>query len=196
MRLWPALALLSSACTVLQPKADPTRYFVLTTTPPAAPPAPIAAAIGLGRVKLPEYLARDEMVTRKASNQIEIQDYDRWGEPLKDGLVRTLRLDLEDQLGAERVITPPFEPDRPPPLVVDLEVRRFEFVAGQGALLDVVWTLRDPTGAPLVQHDTKKTVPAPDRDVGAEVAALSKTVAALATEIGAAVRDTPLRARR
>jgi len=180
--------LLASACSVLQAKPDPTRYFVLTATEPTTPPLPIPKAIGLDHVKLPEYLTRDEMVTRKASNQIDIQDYNRWGEPLKDGLVRTLRHDLEGQLGAERVLTPPFEPDHPPPLVVDLEVRRFEFVAGQGALIDVVWTLRDKAGAIITQHETKKVVPAPDQDVGLEVAALSKGVDALAKEIGDAVR--------
>jgi len=196
MRALLATTLFASACSVLQPHADPTRYFVLTAADPPTPATPIAAPIALDQVKLPEYLARDEMVTRKASNQIDIQDYNRWGEPLKDGLVRTLRHDLEGQLGAERVVTPPFEPHSAPSLLVDLEVRHFEFVAGEGARLDVHWTIRDKSGATIAQHDTKKTVPASDQDVGNEVAALSKAVAGLATEISDAIRGTPLRAQR
>jgi uncharacterized lipoprotein YmbA len=190
-----ALALALVACSFLKPRADPTQYFVLTSEarPAAAAPAAAAAVVlGLDQVQLPEYLQRRELVTRAASNQLTIAEFQQWGEPLKDGFTRTLRQDLENELGAGHVVAPPFDPARRPPLTVDVEVRRFERVAGRGALLEASWTLRDgKSGTTLALHDARAERPIAGDDPRATVAALSATVAALAGEIAAAARAHP-----
>src|SRR5439155_1308145 len=74
-------------------------------------------------------------------------DEARWGEPLRDGVERTLRGDLAARLGDERVLRAPSEGARPSDLVVDVEVRRFEAVAPSGAPpsveLEATWTVRE-----------------------------------------------------
>ena len=190
MRLLPLALLLLPACSLLRgARPDPTRFFVLTAVDKKTD-APVATTLGLDHVELPEYLLRDSIVSRSASNQIAVAYYDRWGEPLRDGFSRTLRRDLESELGAGHVFGQPFEPSQLPALTVDVDVRHLEHVAGQGATLEAEWTLRERAkGTVVLVHATKLTVPAPDKDPGAEVAALSKAVSMMSAEIAAAVRD-------
>src|SRR4051812_25802188 len=141
MGLTVALALVTTGCSFLTAKRDPTRYFVLTSREPPSPAASTEVRLGVDRVQLPEYLQRSELVTRTSSNQLTVAEYQQWGEPLKDGFARTLRRDLENELAA-RVATAPFDQANPPPLVIDIEVHRFERAAGQGAVLEASWTVR------------------------------------------------------
>jgi len=180
---------LAAGCSFLKPHKDPTQYFVLTSDarPARAPAAPLV--LGVDRVDLPEYLQRPELVTRSASNELKIAEYDQWGEPLKDGFSRTLRHDLEKELGAGHVVAAPFDPANKPPLVVDIEVRRFERVDGQGAVLEASWTLRDgKSGQTLATRDARAQRALDGDGARATVAALSGTVATLAGEVAGAAR--------
>jgi uncharacterized lipoprotein YmbA len=188
---------LAGACSFLKARSDPTRTFVLTDSASKSPSAaPVATVVGLDRVELPEYLLRSELVTRSASNQLQIGDYEVWGEPLKDGFARTLRRDLENELGGVSVLTAPFDPAAKPELAVDVDVQRFERVGQEGAVLDARWTLRDvKRGTVVARRDARERQPPGDGDTHAVVAALSRDVAALAAEIAAAVRATAGQAR-
>ncbi|MEO6954592.1 MAG: PqiC family protein [Polyangia bacterium] len=190
MRLLPIALLLLPACSLLRgARPDPTRFFVLTSVVAKAS-SPIATTLGVDHLELPQYLRREEFVSRSASNQLAIADYDRWGEALRDGFARTLRRDLESELGSGHVFGQPFEPARLPALTVDIDVRHLEHVDGHGATLEAEWTLRDRVkGTALLVHTTKLTVPAPDKDPAAEVAALSKAISMMSLEIAAAVRE-------
>jgi uncharacterized lipoprotein YmbA len=183
--------LVAAGCSLLKPRTDPTRFFVLSTTDPPEPATPIAQVLGIDHVTLPAYLEREAMVTRKADNQIDIQDYNRWGEPLREGFVRTLRRDLDGQLGTEHVQTQPFDPAHEPSLLLDVRVRHFEFVAGEGAVLEASWTLRDKAGKELATHEAIEKLPALE-DTGAEVAGLSKAIARLAAGVAEMVRGQKL----
>jgi uncharacterized lipoprotein YmbA len=180
---------LASACLIPRAGPDPTRYFVLTSENGGASGAPAQLVLGLDRIDLPEYLTRLELATRSASNQLTFAEYNRWGEAVKDGFARTLRSDLEAQLGASHIVTPPFDAANRPALTVDVEVRRFERVLPDGAVLEATWTLRDgKTGAALVAKEARVRQPVERDDAGATVAALSKTLVSLAREIADGVR--------
>jgi uncharacterized lipoprotein YmbA len=185
-----ALALpLATGCSFLKPRTDPTQYYVLTSAEKKAPAAAAPVVLGVDHVELPEYLMRPELVSRSASNQLAVAEYERWGEPLKDGFARTLRRNLENELGAGHVVAAPFDPRYRPSLVVDVEVRRFERVAGEGAVLEATWTIRDgKTATTLVTHDARARQPLSAEDARATVVALSTTLAALAREIAGAAR--------
>jgi uncharacterized lipoprotein YmbA len=187
-----ALALLlGGACSFLKAHSDQTRYFVLTSSAPKQPAAPVSVVVGLDRVELPEYVLRSELVTRSASNQLQIAEYEVWGEPLKDGFARTLRRDLENELGGARVLAAPFDPAARPDLAVDVDVQRFERDVGAGAVLDARWTLRDvKNGTVVARRDVRERQPLADTSAQSSVGALSRDVAALAAEIAAAVRVT------
>jgi uncharacterized lipoprotein YmbA len=177
------------ACSFLKPHADPTQYFVLTSEERQAPAAPAPKVLGIDRIELPEYLMRPEIVTRTETNQLKIAEYDRWAESLKDGFSRTLRSDLENQLGTGHVLAAPFDPSHKPALIVDVEVRRFERVLPDRALLEATWSLRDgASGAVLLTREASLRQPVARTDTRATAAALSTALAALAAQIADAVR--------
>lgn len=89
-------------CALLQPHADPTRFYVLT-----APGAPTMRPnddgfkrwkVGLRSVEVPAYLRTKFMVVRTGDNEIHFADYDRWAEPLEQGISRVMK----ESLGAAR----------------------------------------------------------------------------------------------
>ena len=183
------VALLGPGCSFLKPKSDATRYFILTSSAPERAAPPPTVSVGLERVDLPEYLVRPELVTRSGSNQLGIAEYEVWGEPIKDGFARTLRRDLEKALGAN-VLAAPFDPTAKPDLTVEVEVQRFERVAGEGAVLDARWTLRDNRKGVVLAHGVarERQPLASDADTQSSVAALSRDVGTLADEVTTAVR--------
>lgn len=93
-----AAALLAIAgCSIVpQPKADPTRYYVLTT--PAANNTPQASGnetisskpfLALRAIEIPAYLrTRQNIAVRHGTNEIVYQEFSRWAETLEAGITR------------------------------------------------------------------------------------------------------------
>jgi len=84
-----------NGCALLRPHADPTRFYVLTV--PGTPLKPAVGGefkrwrVGLRLVEVPSYLRTKFMVVRTGSNEIHFADFDRWAEPLEQGISRVLK---------------------------------------------------------------------------------------------------------
>ncbi|MGZ3405257.1 MAG: PqiC family protein [Polyangia bacterium] len=183
------LLTLLSACSFLKPHADPTKYYVLTTAPPKEPAAATPLSVGVDRITLPAYLQRPELVARRGSNELQVSEYDRWGEPLKDSFTRALRQDLALRLGKDQVTQSPWEAARAPDVVVDVDVRRFERVDDVAAELQADWSLRSgKDGTVALNKEATLRQPLRGSDAQATATALSEAVAALSAEIAAAAR--------
>lgn len=93
-----AAGLLVGGCSLLpQAQVDPTRFYILTSTPPATPvPAATGQApvVYLRPVELASYIKAKPIIVRRGNNEIEFREYARWGEPLELGVSRVLREDL------------------------------------------------------------------------------------------------------
>lgn len=94
-------------CALLRPHADPTRFYVLTA--PTAPPKPAVDGefkgwrVGLRPVEVPSYLRTKFMVVRTGTNEIHFADFDRWAEPLDQGISRVLKETLGSARNVESV---------------------------------------------------------------------------------------------
>jgi uncharacterized lipoprotein YmbA len=95
LRLCTFAACALSGCSLLQPHADPTRFYVLTV--PSAPPERAGGGefkrwrVGLRPVEVPAYLRSRAMVVRTGTNEIHFADFDRWAEPLDQGISRVIK---------------------------------------------------------------------------------------------------------
>jgi uncharacterized lipoprotein YmbA len=101
-----ALTLLSGAitacvltsCAFLQPRADPTKFYVLAAPnaswQPAAAEEPVRYKIGLRSIVMPAYLRTKLMVVRTGANEIHFAEFDRWAEPLDEGISRVMKAAL------------------------------------------------------------------------------------------------------
>jgi uncharacterized lipoprotein YmbA len=96
-----------SGCSFLQPHDDLTRFYVLTV-----PSAPSGRAtqdefkrwkVGLRPVEMPGYLQSKSMVVRSGTNEIHFADFDRWAEPLDQGISRVIKETLSGAPNVETV---------------------------------------------------------------------------------------------
>jgi uncharacterized lipoprotein YmbA len=87
---------LLAGCSFTQPQADPTRFYLLSTTAPVSAVAPGAKApvVHLRPVELASYMRAKPIIVRRGSNEVEFREYARWGEPLELGIGRVLREEL------------------------------------------------------------------------------------------------------
>ena len=96
-----------SGCSFLQPGADPTRFYVLTD--PSPPSERVVGGeskrwkVGLRPVEVPAYLQGKAMVVRSGTNEIQFADFDRWAEPLDQGISRVIKEMLSGAPNVETV---------------------------------------------------------------------------------------------
>jgi uncharacterized protein len=159
----------------------PVRFYVVT---PLAGPGPSARAPGPGVVvavvRLPDYLERPQLVTRRGDNQLELLEFDQWGGTLARDLTRVMAENLSLLLGSDAVVAAPHTPRIRPDYRVELEVLRFER-AGDGRVhLTAKWWLqRGADGSPLAGSTTAlASEPLP------EAAGTELTVAAMSGVFG------------
>jgi uncharacterized lipoprotein YmbA len=96
-----------SSCAFLQPRADPTRFYVLTMPNAFSQPAVAGEftrwKIGLRPVEMPAYLHTKLMVVRTGTNEIHFAEFDRWAEPLDEGISRVMKENLGSARNVESV---------------------------------------------------------------------------------------------
>jgi uncharacterized lipoprotein YmbA len=173
-----AFALFLAACGSV-PKES---FYTLSSAPPIETRAAMTAHVDL--TALPDAVDRTPMVIRTGANQVDIDDFHRWAEPLKYAIPRVVAANLAHELGGARVTS-----GRRAPEGVDhrvsIDVTRFESSFSQGATLEASWTVKGKSGAPKVGR-TLARVPAASADHSGVAAAHSRALEQLAREIAAA----------
>jgi uncharacterized protein len=193
----PFLLLAAGGCSLLRgPNVQPTHFYVLTalSQPDETAPARRQLVIGLGPVKLPDYLNRPEMVSRVAENQLRFDQYNRWGQPLKDNFIHVLASNLDTLLHLDHVVSFPWYSNTPMDYTVVVSVLRFETQPDGQVLLTARWGIGDTKGHSLANRDSQFTRPGgtPEETAGA----LSQLVADLSGEIAAALRGVDVERSR
>jgi hypothetical protein len=191
-----AFAIMSATgCVKLGPRADPSRFFTLTPMPSTArgtdgnPSHLDDVALGVGPIRFPGYLDRDELVTRVSDNHLIVADNDRWGEPLEDNFSRVLSQDLALLLSSERVTRFPWPSTVRPTYQVEIDVLRFEADTARRAQLLARWVLRDvATKEALSVRESRLGRSAKGRSAEESVVILSELLAEFSAEIADALR--------
>jgi uncharacterized protein len=185
---------IAAGCSFLDPKPDPSRFFSLTPLPRTGQRAQDAAgtnalALGIGPIKFPGYLDRQQFVTRISQNRFAVAENDRWAEPLEENFSRVLSQNLSILLQTDRMIAYPWERSQQPTYQVQMEVLRFELNAEQVVELWARWSIMDSAKKTISLKESYLTQPARDKSTEASVAALSETVADLSRDIAGAIRN-------
>jgi uncharacterized protein len=195
-----SLPLAAGCSSLLSPRPDPTKFYVLTAIA-AADTAPSAArplAIGLGPVKFPEYLQNPEVVTRVSANQIELSPTDRWAEPLDESFRRVLARNLGTLLATDQVLPFPWDASAKLDYKIELTVERFERDGFGGTHLVATWLIRDgQSDQQLLSRQSNANAAAlggPGNSMDGAAEALSTDLSDLSKQIADAV--TELRSAR
>lgn len=174
--------LLLAACAGPAPKES---FYMLSAAPAAATGA--TPRVLVGTVTVPEAMDRTAMVIRVGPNQVDIDDANRWAEPLKAALPRVLAENLRRELGSTNVYSSRQPTAAAPDFRVGVDVQRFDSSLDEGATIDALWTVTPATG-PARSGQTVARERAASRDAAGIAAAHSKAVEALARDIAAAIR--------
>ena len=90
----PFSALCLSGCLNLEPKPDPTQFYVLGASSAISQKSMATQTPKVSRIELPKYLQRNEIAIRKSDHEIEFMTFNRWAEPLEAGFVRVFENEL------------------------------------------------------------------------------------------------------
>jgi uncharacterized protein len=182
-----------AACTLLEPKPDPTQFFVLTPLAPAsAEPGTNSLQLGVGPITVPDYLDRTNIVRRFAPNRIAISELEWWAEPLDASLMRVIGDNLAARLDTPAVLRYPWPLLLKPAYSVAIGFSRFDIVGTDRVQLSARWMIRggQPRRVLLSRESNIDKTPAGSTTADA-VAALSQTLDDLSAEIAAAIRTLP-----
>jgi uncharacterized lipoprotein YmbA len=190
-----ALLALSIACgcsSILSPRPDRTKFYVLAPIAEApAVPSP-RLAIGLGPVNFPDYLDHQEVVTRVSSNRIELSATDRWAAPLEESFRRLLAQNLATRIGTERIVSYPWSEPIALNYRIEVTVERFERDSTGGTELAANWLIRDGASDRVLaarQSDFRDSAAIGGTSMDSAAAALSSELGQLSRQIAAAIND-------
>ena len=92
-----ALWVVHSGCA----SSPPSRFYLLSSLDTPRPEMKPSAdercfSVGIGPVKIPEYLDQPKIVTRGGSNELKLAEFDRWSEGFKGNMTRVLAKNLSN----------------------------------------------------------------------------------------------------
>jgi uncharacterized protein len=123
--------------------STPTHYYTLIAPPTQAQQPSSAQApfqFEMQPVLMAVQVDQPPLVVRQGDGTLAILENERWGAPLGDEFHDALTGELERRFGTRDLAGLPKQSDQPI-LSVRTDVRRFESIIGQYALIDVVWNL-------------------------------------------------------
>jgi uncharacterized lipoprotein YmbA len=137
---------------------------------------------------MPAYLDRPQIVTRLDDGQLELDEFNRWAQPLAPNLTRVLADNIAALTGSQRVI---------PALTVRVSegyrvvgvVSRFEADESGEVILEVTWAvrpIREDRGGPVRRSLYRQM--SSSGDPGTRVDAMSRLLLRRSEEIAAALR--------
>ncbi|MBA1204411.1 membrane integrity-associated transporter subunit PqiC [Pseudomonas capeferrum] len=142
MKLRAPVMLLVAALGLAACSSPPTHYYTLIASQDAALTTREQTSFQFEMlpVLIPVQVDQPQMVLREGGGSLAILENERWGAPLGDEFHDALSGQLERRFGTRDLAGLPRQRDQPV-LSVRTDVRRFESVLNQYALIDVVWNL-------------------------------------------------------
>ena len=172
----------------------PTKFYSLHSliTAEAAQKAVSAdhnIAIGIGPVKIPDYLDRPNIITRTGQHEVNIDDFNKWAGSLKSDISRVLAENLSIILSTDRVYTYPWESYIPLKYRVVVNVTRFDGVFGEDVLLNANWSILGKNGKkPLLINRSSFSEKTVEKSYAALVDAQSRLLENLSRDIADAIK--------
>ncbi len=143
------VSLLVAACG----SSPPVRYFALSPIDSVQGQDPDdSVTLGVGPLRLPEYLNRSQLVTRGNGSELEIDEFSRWAEPLTLALHRVVSTDVDNMMNGVVVIVFPWEAVVHNDVDYRLigEVTRFDADRSGRVVLDIQWVISEVSAGVVV----------------------------------------------
>ena len=147
-------------------------------------------AIGVGPVNIAQYLDRPQIVTRNGSHGLQMSEFNRWSEPLKNSISRVISVSLSNQLQTTRVyLIPRRNKAIPLDYQVAIDIARFDGELGSDARLTARWSLYDKDNKVILTKVSIISVASEGTDFESLVAAENQALQKLSAEIANAIKS-------
>lgn len=136
--------------------SPPSRFYRLESTAPStAMPQPQVPSeslplIGVGPVRLANYLDRPQLVERSSPHRLKMHEFDRWAGTLQENTLQVLSEVMQRELSVAQVIGYPWHSSVRPDYEVAVTIIRFERL-GERLRLEARWTLVDQPQGRLIR---------------------------------------------
>jgi uncharacterized lipoprotein YmbA len=173
-----------------------TRFYLLNPLPMGSTQErPVRElALGIGPVKLPEYLDRPQIVIENDGPQIQLAEFEQWAEPLDENITRVLASNLGTLLATRQVSRYPWPPGTPVDYRITVDIRRFEAHANGRVQLEASWSISRSLGdAALLERTTQLNEAVTATGMEAVVAAQSRVLNRFSQVLADAVKGVAKR---
>ena len=127
-------------------KSRPARFYTLSTVSEGkisktGNSSPTTIAVGIGPVKLADYLDQSRIVTRTSDNVIKQADFDQWSGTLGDNLTNVLAENIGLLMGTGQVYIYPWRTYIPVDYQLIVDIVQFDGQPGKEVLLIARWSV-------------------------------------------------------
>lgn len=166
------------------------KFYTLSPMAALEKKAPLDITVNVTMVNLADYLDRPQIVTRTSTNEVTIDEFERWAEPLDDAIPRLVAENLSVLLGTPKIATVPWQGSVPPDYAVFFEVTGFDGSLGENVVLHYVYVILDRDGKKVFEVKRSAiTEPTSGPGYEAMVSAGSRAIGAMSREIAEAIRS-------
>jgi uncharacterized protein len=146
--------------------------------------------VGIGPVKMADYLEQSRIVTRPGDNQVVRAEFDRWAGSLKNDFINILAENIGYFLPSAQILLFPFRTPEPVDYQVMVDVMRFDGQLGGSVWLDSRWSIIEGQESKVVQgHRANIVEPVTGTTYDDLVAAESRALGKLSQEIARAIKN-------
>ena len=146
------------------------------------------SVIGIGPVSLPKYLDRPQIVTFTGDFTISISEFHQWAEPLQNNFIRVLMENLSALLPNSQLESYPWKSSAGVNHQISVSINHFD-LNPDAALLTAHWTIETGKDGIKQGYSAKIEKSLPDTQHKSKVAALSKLLTLLSTEIAESIMN-------
>ena len=187
---------LAAGCSPLAPQPDRSKFLILSPLTDASAPVSASAGattnspltVGIGPIDFPDYLRRPEVVTQTSTNELDLSNEKRWGEPLDKNFARVLSENISRLLNTQQIEKYPWPVRTHIDYQIEVDVQRFETTSDGKSQLVARWIIKDGAGKDLYASETTASTPVGAGETGAS-AALSNDLATLSREVAARITE-------
>ena len=97
--------------------------------------------IGIGSIELSQYLLRPEIVSFKGNNELIVDQFNRWAEPLNENFERVLIENLSRLIPTDRIYIFPLQEEEPNSFQITIVVNEFGMRSDSSVVLDARWNV-------------------------------------------------------
>jgi uncharacterized protein len=163
-------------------------FYTLSAAGPGADAYTVhPISVVVGPVSVPDLVDRPQLVIRVSENQVKLDEFARWADPVKTQIPSVIVADLAQFLDGARVSAYPQGGDPGATYTVRIEVQRFDGTPGDAATVEALWSVSPPKSVASLTGRTIVREQCAGPGYEALAAAYSTALAAVSRDIAVAL---------